>query len=103
MVEVRRGVVVISRVCSVGTGLGRIRVPGEWLTPSTLTSLQLTHSVQGPCNSSSDPVWAVTWSDSGVLAMEVQRTQESLDLGSFGSSSPLLYCLEYAREIRHYK
>lgn len=85
---------VISKVCSVGIGLGGKRVPGEWLSSSILTSLQLTHSVQGPCNSSSDPVWAVTQSDSGVLAMEAQRMQESLDLGSFDSPSPLLYCLE---------
>lgn len=88
------GVIVISRVCSVGIGLGGKSVLGEWFAPSILTSLQLTHSVQGPCNSSSDPVWAVTWSDKGVLAMEAGRMQESLDLGSFGSQSPLLYCLE---------
>lgn len=95
--------VVISKVCSVGIGLGGKRVPGEWLTPSILTSLLLTHSVQGPCNSSSGPVWAVTRSDSGVLAMEAQRMWESLDLGSFGSQSPLLYCLESAREANYDK
>lgn len=57
--------------------LGGKRVPGEWLTPFMLTSLQFTVSRAF--------VTTATLENLRVLAMEAQRMRKSLDLVSLCS------------------